>query len=76
MKNLSEPKNSKAALRPLTKKELANLYQVSPYVLRKWFMQHPELQNQKRQKIFSIKEVEKIFEVLGTPDCFILKMAA
>jgi hypothetical protein len=67
MKNITEPQNPVFQIRSLTKKELANLYGVSPYILRTWLKAHPELQRQERQKVFTIKEVEKIFEVFGIP---------
>jgi hypothetical protein len=66
-----ESKNqSKPALRPYTKGELAAIYNISPHIFRVWMKAHPELQHSKGQRIFNVKEVQKIFETFGIPQSF------
>src|SRR5690349_6872005 len=58
MKNKIQSEVNLPPLRPYTKKELADIYQISPKVFRRWMKETPGLQANKYQKVFSVKEVK------------------
>lgn len=51
----------------LTKGELANLYGVHTKTLMKWLKEIPDFKNRVNGRIFTPKQVEKIFNHLGNP---------
>ena len=54
-------------IRPYTKKELVNLYGITPRILRRWFSENKELSKTKYQRMFSVSEMEVIFQKFGIP---------
>lgn len=55
----------------LTKKQLATLYGLSPRSFRTLFKRHEALVGEKNGRYFSKRQVEQIFELLGTPSCLL-----
>lgn len=52
-------------VKPYTTKQLANLYEISPDTMREWISRVQDLGE--HGHIFNIKQVQKIFNHLGTP---------
>lgn len=61
----------KAEIKPYTKKELANLYELSPRAFYTLFKPHEEVVGTKLGRYYSIKQVEIIFSRLGIPNCML-----
>jgi len=55
-------------VKPYTKQELADLYEVSLKTLRTWFLPHEDIIGEKRGRCYTVKQVRTIFEVLGAPE--------
>lgn len=55
-------------VKPYTKQELANLYEVSVKTLRTWFFPHEDAIGEKRGRCYTIKQVKTIFEIFGAPE--------
>lgn len=54
-------------IRPYSKKELCRFYRVSAGTFKKWLKEHGLMPENIFRKIFTGKEVERIFQVLGVP---------
>jgi transcriptional regulator GlxA family with amidase domain len=59
---------SKAGIKPYTKKDLATLYQLSPRAFYSMFKPHEHLVGKKFGRYYSILQVETIFARLGLPN--------
>jgi hypothetical protein len=58
--------NSTITIRPYTKKELADFYEISRHVLRLWLYSIPEIRKSHAHYL-TVKEVEMLFEKFGVP---------
>lgn len=54
-------------LRPYSKKELRELYGISVTTFRKWIENHADFFGNKYRKLFTVKEIEFIFQTFGIP---------
>ena len=54
-------------LRPYSKKELRELYGISVTTFRKWMESHGDFFGNKYRKLFTVKEIEFIFQTFGIP---------
>lgn len=54
-------------MRPLTPKEIRNLFGVSAYVMRNMLDKHKDQIGERSGKFFTVKQVEAIFNCLGMP---------
>lgn len=54
-------------IKPLTKTEVAQLYNISLYRLRKWLKPHKHSIGEYVGGIFTINQIKIIFEKLGEP---------
>ncbi len=63
--------NNKTTIKPFTKKELANLYEVSPHCFSTMLEPFSERIGKKNGRYFTIRQVEQIFSHLGYPNCFL-----
>lgn len=59
---------TRTGIKPYTKKELANLYELSPRAFYTLFKPHEETVGIKLGRYYSIKQVESIFQKLGLPN--------
>ena len=64
--------SNRIEIKPQSKKELANLYEVSPRCLTTMLAPFKESVGKKSGRYFNIKQVEIIFSSLGIP-AFLLK---
>ena len=69
--NKKENQN-RLVLRAYNKKELAELYEISPGTFRTWLSEYDEMFGNKFKKVLNAREVEFIFKTFGIPQ----KMAA
>lgn len=58
---------SKTPVKPYYSKELARLYDVSVYTMRKWIRKIPDMGDRVGWR-WSVNQVEKIFRHLGCPE--------
>ncbi|MBI4929902.1 MAG: hypothetical protein HY841_04005 [Bacteroidetes bacterium] len=65
--NPSSDKRPTIEIRPYTKKELCELYKISPATLRTWLLDYDTLFKNKWKKLFNVNEVEFIFQTFGIP---------
>ena len=55
-------------MKPTNKTELARLYNVSYNTMINWIKQVPNLNILKNRRVLTPKEINKIFEHLGSPE--------
>lgn len=60
--------NTRAGIKPYTKKELADLYELSPRAFYTLFKPHEETVGKKLGRYYSVLQVEMIFLKLGIPN--------
>jgi uncharacterized protein YjcR len=58
---------NKVQIRPYNVTELARMYTVTPRTMKKWLQRHPAIIEDKMGQLFTILQVEKIFDKFGTP---------
>ncbi len=61
--------NRSFSIRAYSKKELANLYDVSKMTMTRWLRPHLEKIGKREGHTYTVKQVTIIFEILGIPDC-------
>jgi hypothetical protein len=59
--------NKRFKIKPTSVGELCNIYSVSYRILRIWLLPHEERIGKRLGYMYSAKQVEIIFEVLGLP---------
>ena len=59
--------SNRAEIKPYSKKELANLYEVSPRCFTTMLAPFKEFIGKKSGRYFNVKQVENIFHSLGLP---------
>ena len=62
---------SKSALKPSTKKELADLYEMKHRAFFSLFKPYEETIGKKMGRYYSTKQVELVFDCLGLPPCLL-----
>lgn len=62
---------SRAEIKPFTKKELANLYDITPHCLTTMLSPFAERVGKKTGRYYTVKQVEAIFSHLGYPNCYL-----
>jgi hypothetical protein len=63
--------STKTGIKPYTKKDLSNLYELSPRAFYTMFKTHEEAVGKKTGRYYSILQVETIFAKLGLPPCLL-----
>lgn len=63
--------NHQEGIRPYMKKELADLYEISPRAFFTLFKPHEEAVGKKVGRYYSTLQVSIIFNKLGKPSCFL-----
>jgi transposase len=59
--------NKKIEVKPYSITELAQIYQVSIHIIRKWLNPHSEAIGKKNGRMYTILQVKIIFEKLDIP---------
>ncbi len=62
---------SKTGLRPYTKRELADLYEMLPRAFYSLLKPHEEAIGEKNGRYYSTKQVEIVFTSIGLPPCML-----
>ena len=64
-------KINRAEIKPFTKKELANLYEITPHCFTTMLKPFNESIGKKTGRYYTVKQVESIFSSLGYPNSFL-----
>lgn len=62
---------SRAEIKPFTKKELANLYEITPHCFTTMLAPFADNVGKKNGRYYTVKQVEKIFSHLGYPNSYL-----
>jgi hypothetical protein len=65
------PNANKLQLKPYSLMELSRIYGVDFRTFKKWLLPFQEIIGERVGRYYTIIQVKKIFEVLGTPDIII-----
>ena len=69
--NQEKATKSKTGLRPSTKKDLADLYEMKHRAFYSLFKPHEETIGAKLGRYYSTRQVEIVFKCLGLPPCML-----
>lgn len=62
---------SRAEIKPFTKKELANLYEITPHCFTTMLAPFADSVGKKSGRYYTVKQVEAIFMHLGFPNSYL-----